>query len=137
MAEVFFTSKLQKYKFPVWANEYFTPEAVVWDQIAIDGFKLRWFEKSIYFCEYQPDGLTNSSWSLLKRNPMGYAMLYNTRLKYIKSNRIITVIQFVSCCCLAKEYNYLARCNSRLVFLLFPIGWLLSIRRKMQIKHYS
>ena len=42
MAEVFFTSKLRQYQFPVWEGEKFTPEAVVWDQLALDGYKIRW-----------------------------------------------------------------------------------------------
>lgn len=137
MAEVFFTEKLRKYSFPVWEGENFTPEAVVWDQIAMDGYKLRWFDKVIYLCEYQPDGLTNSSWKLLKKNPMGYAMLFNTQLKYKEGwkNKIYLVLQFVSCCCLAKEYGYINNCTHKLLaYILFPIGWALSVRRNMQFK---
>lgn len=139
MAEAFYTEKLQKYKFPVWEGEKFTPEAVVWDQIALDGYKLRWFDKVIYLCEYLPDGLTNSTWRLLKNNPMGYAMLFNTQLRYANEvkNKINLILQFISCCCLAKEYGYIKKCNERVLsYLLFPMGWLLSIRRKSQIKKY-
>lgn len=139
MAEVFYTEKLRKYKFPVWEGEKFTPEAVVWDQIALDGYKLRWFDKVIYLCEYLPDGLTNSTWRLLKNNPMGYAMLFNTQLRYANGvkNKFNLILQFISCCCLAKEYGYIKKCNRRILsYLLFPIGWLLSIRRKSQIKKH-
>lgn len=137
MAEAFFTEKLRKYKFPVWPGEKFTPEAVVWDQMALDGYRLRWFDKVEYLCEYQSDGLTNSSWRLLRDNPMGYATLFNHQLLHtvgIKA-RVNLVLQFISCCCLAGEYGYLRNCNSRLVWLLGPIGWLLSIRRRKQIKN--
>lgn len=139
MAEAFYTEKLQKYKFPVWEGEKFTPEAVVWDQIALEGYKLRWFDKVIYLCEYLPDGLTNSTWRLLKNNPMGYAMLFNTQLKYAKKikHRVHLILQFISCCCLAKEYGYIKKCNERVLsYLLFPMGWLLSIRRISQIKKH-
>lgn len=134
MAEVFYTEKLKHYKFPVWQGEIFTPEAVVWDQMALDGYRLRWFDTPIYYCEYQEGGLTKSTWSLLKRNPMGYAMLFNTQLKYQKEGRMNTVLQFISCCCLAGEYSYLKQCSSKLVYCLFPLGWLLSLRRKKQLK---
>lgn len=133
MAEAFYTEKLKQYPFPVWEGENFTPEAVVWDQMALDGYRLRWFDTPIYYCEYQEDGLTKSTWSLLKRNPMGYAMLFNTQLQYRKKGRLNLVLQFISCCCLAGEYSYLAKCNSGWVYFLFPLGWLLSLRRRKQI----
>lgn len=139
MAEAFFTEKIQKYTFPVWEGENFTPEAVVWNQMALDGYKLRWFNQVIYLCEYQEDGLTRSSWKLLKNNPMGYAMLFNTQLKSSKEikERINITLQFISSCCLAKEYNYIKRCHSKtLLFLLFPLGWFLSLRRQNQFKKY-
>lgn len=139
MAEAFYTEKIQKYTFPVWKGENFTPEAVVWDQIALDGYKLRWFNDVIYLCEYQEDGLTRSSWKLLKNNPMGYAMLFNTQLKSIKGikEKINLTLQFISCCCLAKKYSYIKECHFRtLSFLLFPLGWLLSLRRQNQFKKY-
>lgn len=136
MAEAFYTEKLKRYKFPVWDGETFTPEAVVWDQMALDGYRLRWFDVPIYYCEYQQEGLTNSSWSLLRHNPMGYAMLFNLQLKYIKKGRVNRVLQFISCCCLAGEYGYMKNCNSILAFILFPLGWLLSVRRRYQFKMY-
>lgn len=139
MAEAFYTEKIQKYTFPVWKGEKFTPEAVIWDQMALDGYKLRWFNKIIYLCEYQPDGLTRSSWKLLKNNPMGYAMLFNIQLKStirLKA-KINLILQFISCCCLAKEYNYIKECyNKLLVYPLFPLGWLLSKRRQSQFKKF-
>lgn len=136
MAEVFFLKKLKRYKFPVWEGETFTPEAVVWDKMALDGYRLRWFNTSMYYCEYQTGGLTDSSWSLLKRNPMGYAMLFNTQLLYAERGRINLIIQFIACCCLAREYRYVARCNSCFAYVLFPVGWFVSIRRRIQFKKY-
>ena len=140
MAEAFYTEKIRKYTFPVWKGENFTPEAVIWDQMALDGYKLRWFNEVIYLCEYQEDGLTRSSWKLLKNNPMGYAMLFNIQLKYQTSfkAKINLCIQFISCCCIAKEYSYTHRCNAKeLAYIIFPLGWLLSLRRKIQLKLYS
>lgn len=140
MAEVFFTEKLRQYPFPVWEGENFTPEAVVWDQMAVDGYRLRWFNRVIYYCDYQPDGLTASTWKLLKHNPMGYALLFNVKLLYTKRWKAIVywVLQFCSCCCLAKEYTYILKCHhSVLAVLLSPLGWLLSRRRRKQINQYA
>ena len=139
MAEAFYTRKLKHYTFPVWENERFTPEAVVWDQIALDGYKLRWFDEVIYLCEYREDGLTRASWKLLKENPMGYAMLFNTQLRYQSSlkEQVNLTLQFISCCCLAGEYDYISHCTSgALAYLLFPAGWMLSRRRRKQFEQY-
>lgn len=149
MAEVYYTDKLKKYKFPVWKGETFTPEAVVWDRMAMDGYRLRWFSKVAYLCEYQEDGLTNSTWKLLKHNPMGYAMLFNTQLmvnEYLKKNKdssahsiwwtINVVMQFVSCCSLVEEYAYLKKCQLWLVWLLLIPGLCLGGRRRWQLKKY-
>lgn len=139
MAECFFTEKLKSYPFSVWEGESFTPEAVVWDRMALDGYRLRWYGKVIYHCEYQPDGLTNSSWRLLRDNPMGYAMLFNTKLESAKDIRrkIELIIHFISCCCLAREYGYVLKCiHPVFAVLFFPVGYLLSLRREGQFKQY-
>lgn len=138
MAEAFFTEKLRQYSFPVWPNEKFIPESVVWDQMALDGYILRWYNKVIYYCEYLEGGLTQSSWKLLKNNPMGYAQMFLKKLAYIDNSklRINYMLQFISCCCLAHEYRYILKCQDKKVFFLFPIGFMLSIRRRLQFKSY-
>ncbi len=42
-SEVFYTSILKKYPFPEFKNEKFVTECVVWDKIAHDNYKLRFF----------------------------------------------------------------------------------------------
>lgn len=137
MSEVFFTAKLKRYEFPLWPGEKFTPEEVIWNQMALDGYILRWFDRVVYICEYQNDGLTNSSWKLLRDNPMGYAIMFNHHLLYTHGIIKITynVLQFISCCCLAEEYLYISKCNHKILsILLFPFGFLLALRRKKQIQ---
>ena len=41
-AEVFYTDILKKYPFPEFENEKFLTEAVVWDRIENDNYKIRW-----------------------------------------------------------------------------------------------
>ena len=57
-AEVYVTKILRMYKFPEFEGENFMTEAVVWYKMAQDGYKIRWFDESIYVCEYLDDGLT-------------------------------------------------------------------------------
>lgn len=137
MAEVFKTDLLRNYEFKVWPGEKFIPEEVVWNQIALDGYKLRWFNKVIYLCEYQEGGLSDSTWSLLKNNPMGYAMMFDHRMKTntdIKS-RMNNAIQYGSCCCLAKKYGMIVKSHCPMLsVMLFPISWIVAQRRKKQFK---
>ena len=80
-AEVFFTRVLRKYKFPVFENEKFMTENVVWYAIAADGYKIRWFNEIIYITEYLPDGLTHKYNKLLATNPKGFAVSTNQKIK--------------------------------------------------------
>lgn len=80
-AEVFFTHVLRKYKFPVFENEKFMTENVVWYAIAADGYKIRWFNEIIYITEYLPDGLTHKYNKLLATNPKGFAVSVNQKIR--------------------------------------------------------
>lgn len=76
-AEIYFTDILKNYPFPEFENENFITERVVWDKIAEDGYKLRWFNKIIYLAEYLPDGLSENGDDIFKKSPKGNA--YNIR----------------------------------------------------------
>lgn len=73
-AEVFYTSVLKQYPFPEFDGEFFVTEAVVWNRIAEDGWKIRWFNKVIYLADYLPDGLTRNLEQVNQQNPQGYAL---------------------------------------------------------------
>ena len=137
MAEVYRTDLLRQYPFVVWPGETFVPESVVWDRIALDGYKIRWHKDVIYCCEYRDDGLTNNFWKLLKLNPMGYAMMYDLKQKVEKKkgNKWRYALQMASCLMLAKEPGYVFKSTSPIRSILsLPAGFLLSIRRRKQIK---
>ena len=59
-AEVFETEVLRAHPFPEFDGEFFVTEAVCWNAIAADGYKLRWYQEPIYYCEYLEDGLTKT-----------------------------------------------------------------------------
>ncbi len=71
-AEVYKTQILKRYPFPEFDGENFLTEAVVWDRIAYDGLKIRWFNKVIYICEYREDGLTRKGLDIFVKNPIGW-----------------------------------------------------------------
>lgn len=137
MNEAYKTEILKKFPFKVWEGEKFSPEEIVLNEIALNGYKVRWHKDIICICEYLEDGLTKGNWNLLKSNPMGYAMLYNHKLKYTKNmiERFNYSCQHIALSILGKEYRYILKSNSLLLaFFTLPIGYLLSIRRKKQFK---
>lgn len=73
-AEIFYTEILRKYKFNEIEGENFITEATVWNRMAFDGYKIRWFNKTIYLCEYLDDGLTKNMNEIFINNPIGTAL---------------------------------------------------------------
>lgn len=77
-AEVFFLSELKKYKFPIIdESEKFQTEAIIFNKMAQDGKKIRWYNDEIYYCEYLEDGLTMNSYKRRIENWNGYVYYYN------------------------------------------------------------
>ena len=137
--EVYKTDLLAAHPFPVWPGEKFVPEQVVWNQLALEGYRLRWYNRVTCISRYQTDGLTNDSWRLLMDNPMGYALMFNHSLLTNPSPRARfgNTLQFISCCFLGHQPQYLLRCHQRLLgFLLLLPGWALSRRRLAQFKRF-
>lgn len=78
-AEAYKTSIMKKYPFPEFEGEKFLAEGASWNRIALDGYKIRWYNHVIYKCEYLEDGLTkNKTNETLLNNFKGYT--YNTVL---------------------------------------------------------
>ena len=136
--EVYRTSILQNHPFVVWENEKFTPEEIVWNQLALEGYSLRWYNKVTCIVRYQENGLTKDSFNLIKRNPMGYAMLYKQRITLGKNfkDKFYNACQMIAYSILGKQLNYIFKdCNNKAITIsAIPIGGLLAIRRKMQLK---
>ena len=73
----------------------------MWNRIADEGYKIRWFNKEIYYCEYLTDGLTKKGNEVFFNNPKGWALwireskqyglwsderIYNDELYFIEHN---------------------------------------------------
>jgi len=95
-AEVFYTSVLKNYPFPEFEGEKFVTECVVWDKIANDGYKLRFFNDIIYICEYLPDGLTASGSSIFERSPKGWGLYIAQSIEYGKIGGRAKWVSYVS-----------------------------------------
>lgn len=76
-AEVYKTELLKRFPFPEILGEKFMPEDVVWNQIALAGYYLKWYPKILYVTEYLPGGLTRSDQQIMFRNNYkGYCLSY-------------------------------------------------------------
>lgn len=137
MCEAYKISIMKHFKFEVWEGEIFSPEEIVLNEIALKGYKIRWHKDIIYICDYLDDGLTKGNWNLLKRNPMGYAMLYNHKLKFTKNfkDKFNYACQHIALSIIGKEYKYIFDSNAKgMTLLALPFGFILSLRRKRQFK---
>ena len=88
-AEVFRTSILKNNPFPIFKNERFLSEAVVWTKIALN-YKMVYIQKGIYHCEYLSDGLSKAGRYKLIQNPLGYI----EHAKAFMSDGVRQIIQF-------------------------------------------
>ncbi len=81
-AMVFFTEIHRKYMYPVFENEKFMTEAVVWNRMAADGYKMRFYNDIIWIYEYLEDGLTKAGNKLFLNNPHGYGLWLRERAEF-------------------------------------------------------
>ena len=49
-------------------------EAVAWNRMAADGYKMRFYNDIIWIYEYKEDGLTKAGSRLFLNNPRGYGL---------------------------------------------------------------
>lgn len=70
MAEVFRTEILKKYVFPVYKNEKFLSEAIVWNKIAFK-YDTVYINEPLYYADYLDDGLSKNFFKLVYNNPFG------------------------------------------------------------------
>lgn len=84
-AEVYYTKILKKYPFPEFKGENFLDEGIIWNRIAQDDYKLRWFNTPFIICAYREDGLTKNLDEKNRKNPNGFALYIREKAKQTKS----------------------------------------------------
>ena len=135
MCEAWRKDILIKYPLKVWETEKFAPEQISFFQIALDGYKIRWFSKILCICNYRNDGLTLGADKLVKENPMGYAMMYDHMLNYDISikGKLVAALQCDTLAIVGKNPHYIFKYKHVLYkIIMFPLALFLSIRRKRQ-----
>ena len=134
MCEVHRTALFRQFPFQCWETEKYAPEQLNFNAIALAGYKYRWRAEKLYVCDYLPDGQTRSN-RLVKLNPMGFAMMHNQNMLFADSFRkkLWCAMQMTALSFYAGNPSYLKKSNCLAATILsFPLGFLLSFRRKRQ-----
>lgn len=136
MCEAYKLDIFRKFPMAEWTGENFAPEQIALNKIALFGYKLRWHKDIIYICDYLEDGLTKGSFELEKRNPMGYAMMYNHMLLYptlTRRQKFYAACQHIVMSIYGNNWEYIFKSNRKIYTILaLPMGICLSFRRRRQ-----
>lgn len=81
-ASVFYTEIHRRYLYPEFPGEKFMTEAVTWNRMANDGYKMRFYNDIIWIYEYKDDGLTKSGYDLFLNNPQGTGLFFREKAKF-------------------------------------------------------
>lgn len=103
--EVVRSSVFKELIFPVYENERFASEGLLWNYIGYN-YKTVYRNKAIYVCEYLDDGISKSGRKLLMRNPKGMIDLTKTffdKRVVIKKRMKETILYIVYCFCDKRE----------------------------------
>lgn len=81
-AMVFYTGVHRKYPYPAFQGEKFMTEAVTWNRMAHDGYRMRFYNDIIWVFEYKEDGLTRAGSRLFLDNPKGYGLWLREKAEF-------------------------------------------------------
>lgn len=82
-AFVFYTDFHKEYMYPEFEGENFMGEAITWNRMAHDGYKMRFYNDIIWVFEYKEDGLTKAGSSIFLKNPKGYGLMLKEKAEFL------------------------------------------------------
>jgi len=82
-AFVFYTDVHRDYLYPEFPGERFLTEAVTWDLMAYEGYKMRYYNDIIWIWEYKDDGLTRAGYKVFLDNPQGTGLFFRQKAKFL------------------------------------------------------
>jgi glycosyltransferase involved in cell wall biosynthesis len=138
LAEIYKTDILRKFAFPEFKGERFSPEALVWNRIASSGYKLRYFDKGIYVCEYLDDGLTAAITRLRIRSPKATSLYYSEYYKIglPRAEKIKTAINYWRFSPYYKHLSLTSKIKQVgiLTLLVYPISFMMYLKDKQSLR---
>ena len=121
---MFRTEIIKKYKFPVFDDEKFITEAVVYNRIC-EKYKMAYVNEKIEIKEYQEDGLTAKYNNLLLRNPKGQALYHNeinSQNLSFKQKVLNNAVYYKFCRAAGYKFGKIFKENKNKLFLIFALG---------------
>ena len=105
-AIAFYTDFHRKYKYPEFNGEKFMTEAVVYNRMAHDGYKMRFYNDIIWIFEYQDDGLSANGSEIYLKNPHGYGLWLKERADFLQIDLLERLKMYYSFYC-----DLIGRCS--------------------------
>ena len=123
---MFRTEIIKKYKFPVFEDEKFITEAVVYNRIC-QKYKMLYVNEKIEIKEYQEDGLTAKYNNLLLRNPKGQALYHNeinSQNLTFKQKMLNNAVYYKFCRAAGYKFGKIFKDSKNKLFLIsaIPLG---------------
>ena len=123
---MFRTEIIKKYKFPVFEDEKFITEAVVYNRIC-EKYKMVYVNEKIEIKEYQEDGLTAKYNNLLLQNPKGQALYHNeinSQKLTFKQKILNNAVYYKFCKVAGYKFGKIFKESKNKLFLIFaiPVG---------------
>ena len=121
---MFRTEIIKKYKFPVFDDEKFITEAVVYNRIC-EKYKMAYVNEKIEIKEYQEDGLTAKYNNLFLRNPKGQALYHNeinSQNLSFKQKILNNAVYYKFCRAAGYKFGKIFKENKNKLFLIFALG---------------
>lgn len=82
-AMLFYTRIHKCYPYPVCPGERFMTEAVAWNRMASDGWKIRFYNDILTVYAYQKDGLTQAGDALFWNNLQGTGIFFREKAQFL------------------------------------------------------
>ena len=127
------TDIAKAYKFPVFENEKFMGENIIYDKMS-EKYKFKLLNQIATVCEYQEDGLTANYNQLMKKNPSGFCLFFMQRvdLTYSPIQKVILAGKYNCFKLLSKNPGLHYSGNNRLlIWLTKPLGSLFWVYYKL------
>ena len=126
------TDIMRSFPFPEFPGEYFIPEGVVWNRIALK-YKTRYVNDALRIYHQEDDSLSSSSVGIRIKSPLGSSLYYNelSEVSVPVLYRIKAVINYLRFSFHGKKpvINILSEAKQSAAALLFlPVGYLFYCR---------
>lgn len=133
-AYIFYTEVHKRYKYPEFDGEKFMTEAVTWNRMAKDGYRVRFYNDIIWIFEYQDDGLTKQGHDIFIQNPRGYGLWLKELVWFKHPNVLAKLKLYYSFYCDLKSFykvKDIAKFMCGNVVLFYMCSYIHKIKQKV------